>query len=82
MRQPRVIPLTFGYLEMVEREVVTKMESSVDLLAILRRCREDLRSHLEKKGVSLEVNLPERLPQVRGALICWSDSSSTSWITA
>lgn len=24
MRQPRVIPLTFSYLEMVEREVVTK----------------------------------------------------------
>lgn len=82
MRQPRVIPLTFGYLEMVEREVVTKMESPVELLAILRRCAEDLRSHLEKKGVSLDVNLPEGLLQVRGALICWSDSSSTSWITA
>jgi len=50
MRQPRVIPLTFSYLEMVEREVVTKMESPVDLLAILRRCGEDLRSRLEKKG--------------------------------
>ncbi|MGB5933557.1 MAG: hypothetical protein WBH57_10890 [Anaerolineae bacterium] len=82
MRQPRVIPLTFSYLEMVEREVVTKMESPVELLAILRRCGEDLRSHLEKKGVSLEVNLPEWLLEVRGALICWSDSSSTSWVTA
>ena len=61
---------------------VIKMESPVELLAILRRCAEDLRSHVEKKGVSLEVNLPEWLLEVRGALICWSDSSSTSWVTA
>ncbi|MFQ6001847.1 MAG: sensor histidine kinase [Anaerolineae bacterium] len=53
-------------LARLEAGVAAKVESPVDLLAVLRRCGEDFRSRLEKKGVSLEVDLPERLPQVRG----------------
>jgi len=53
-------------LARLEAGVAAEMESPVDLLAVLRRCGEDFRSRLEKKGVSLEVDLPERLPQVRG----------------
>jgi len=53
-------------LARLEAGVTAKVESPVDLLALLRGCEEDFRPRLEKKGVSLEVDLPEGLPQVRG----------------